>query len=71
MPEPLHMERPRLLADDHPRTTELLRGPAAGALGYVLQLSAGNELVPAVRAALRGVRYVGLRLASPCATPAA
>ena len=47
------------------------RGLAAGALGYVLKLSAGNELVPAVRAALRGERYVGVRLASPRATPAA
>jgi len=47
------------------------RGLAAGALGYVLKLSAGDELVPAVRAALRGERYVSVRLARPHATPAA
>ena len=47
------------------------RGLAAGALGYVLKLSAGDELVPAVRAALRGERYVSVRLACPHATPAA
>jgi len=29
------------------------RGLAAGALGYVLKHTAGDELVPAVRAALR------------------
>jgi DNA-binding NarL/FixJ family response regulator len=34
------------------------RGLAAGALGYVLKRMAGDELVPAVRAALRGDRYV-------------
>jgi DNA-binding NarL/FixJ family response regulator len=34
------------------------RGMAAGALGYVLKLSAGDDLLPAVRAALRGERHV-------------
>jgi len=34
------------------------RSLAAGALGYVLKLEAGDELVPAVRAALRGERHV-------------
>jgi DNA-binding NarL/FixJ family response regulator len=34
-------------------------GLAAGALGYVLKDTAGDELVPAVRAALGGHRYVG------------
>jgi len=34
------------------------RGYAAGALAYVLKHSAGHELVPAVRAAMRGERYV-------------
>ena len=38
------------------------RGLSAGALGYVLKLAAGDELVPAVRAALRGER---LRQSSP------
>ena len=34
------------------------RGLATGALGYVLKLAAGDELVPAVHAALRGERQV-------------
>jgi DNA-binding NarL/FixJ family response regulator len=39
------------------------RGQAAGALGYVLKLTAARDLVPAVHAALRNERYVssGLR----------
>ena len=38
------------------------RGLAAGALGYVLKDAAGDELVPAVHAALRGERFVSLGL---------
>jgi DNA-binding NarL/FixJ family response regulator len=34
------------------------RGLAVGALGYVLKATAGDDLVPAVQAALRGDRYV-------------
>ena len=34
------------------------RGLATGALGFVLKLEAGDELVPAVHAALRGERHV-------------
>ena len=34
------------------------RGLAAGALGYVLKIVAGDELMPAVHAALRGERHV-------------
>jgi DNA-binding NarL/FixJ family response regulator len=34
------------------------KGLATGALGYVLKLTAGEELVPAVHAALRGKQYV-------------
>ena len=34
------------------------RSLATGALGYVLKLSAGDELVPAIHAALRGERHV-------------
>jgi DNA-binding NarL/FixJ family response regulator len=34
------------------------RGLATGALGYVLKENAGEDLVPAVRAALRGERHV-------------
>jgi DNA-binding NarL/FixJ family response regulator len=38
------------------------RGLAAGALGYVLKDSAGDELVAAVHAALGGHRYIGSAL---------
>jgi DNA-binding NarL/FixJ family response regulator len=33
------------------------RGYAAGALAYVLKVAAARDLIPAVRAALRGERY--------------
>jgi DNA-binding NarL/FixJ family response regulator len=33
-------------------------GLAAGALGYILKDAAGDELIPAVRAALSGDQYV-------------
>ena len=38
------------------------RGLATGALGYVLKRAAGDELMPAVRAALRGERHVSRAL---------
>src|SRR5262245_19639039 len=41
---------------DDPELAE--RGYAAGALAYVSKHRAGQELVPAVRAAIRGERYV-------------
>ena len=34
------------------------QGLATGALGYVVKLVAGDELVPAIDAALRGERHV-------------
>jgi DNA-binding NarL/FixJ family response regulator len=34
------------------------RGYAAGALAYVVKLTASRDLIPAIRAALRGERYV-------------
>jgi len=34
------------------------RGVATGALGFVLKVAAGNELVPAVHAAIRGERHI-------------
>ena len=37
-------------------------GLAAGALGYVLKDSAGDELITAIRAALGGTRYVSREL---------
>jgi DNA-binding NarL/FixJ family response regulator len=36
------------------------RGFATGALGYVVKSAAGEDLVPAVRSALRGERHIGL-----------
>jgi DNA-binding NarL/FixJ family response regulator len=38
------------------------RGLETGALGFVLKLSAGDDLVPAVRAALRGERHISSTL---------
>jgi DNA-binding NarL/FixJ family response regulator len=40
-------------------------GLAAGALGYVLKDTAGDELVPAVHAALGGRQYVSRELGGP------
>jgi DNA-binding NarL/FixJ family response regulator len=34
------------------------KGLATGALGYVLKLTAGDDLVPAIRAALQGKRHL-------------
>jgi DNA-binding NarL/FixJ family response regulator len=38
------------------------QGFAAGALGYVLKVCAGTDLVPALRRALQGERFVSLAL---------
>ena len=38
------------------------RGFEAGALGYVMKRAAGDELIPAVRSALRGERHVSPEL---------
>jgi DNA-binding NarL/FixJ family response regulator len=38
------------------------RGLATGALGYVLKAAAGDDLIPAVHAALRGERHVSQAL---------
>jgi DNA-binding NarL/FixJ family response regulator len=38
------------------------RGLSAGALGYVLKAAAGEDLIPAVHAALRGDRHVSRTL---------
>ena len=40
------------------------KGLAIGALGYVLKLTAGEELVPAIHAALRGKKHVSPLLAN-------
>jgi DNA-binding NarL/FixJ family response regulator len=39
------------------------KGLAIGALGYVLKLTAGEELVPAIHAALQGKKHVSPLLA--------
>ena len=41
------------------------RGLATGALGYVAKAAAGDELLPAVRAAARGERHVSGAYAKP------
>jgi len=41
------------------------RGLATGAMGYVLKLAAGDELIPAIHAALRGERHVSATLCVP------
>jgi DNA-binding NarL/FixJ family response regulator len=40
------------------------RGFSLGALGYVVKGSAGDELIPAIEAALHGKRYISARLRS-------
>jgi DNA-binding NarL/FixJ family response regulator len=42
----------------HSNPTLVTRGLATGALGYVVKNAAGDELIPAVRSALRGERHV-------------
>lgn len=42
----------------HDDSEMVKKGLAIGALGYVLKLTAGEDLVPAVHAALRGERHV-------------
>ena len=47
-----------VLVTVHGDPTLVERGLATGALGYVLKVAAGEELIPAVHAALRGERHV-------------
>jgi DNA-binding NarL/FixJ family response regulator len=47
-----------VFATVHAEPAMLRRGLAAGAFGYVLKLSVGEELVSAIRAALRGDRHI-------------
>ena len=53
----------------HGDTSLVERSLSTGALGYVLKLAAGDELVPAVRAALDGERYVSRTLRSTAERP--
>lgn len=41
----------------HSDPSLIQKGYSAGALGYVLKISAGEDLIPAVHAALKGNRY--------------
>jgi DNA-binding NarL/FixJ family response regulator len=52
---------------DDPELVE--RGYAAGALAYVLKVTAAHDLAPAVRAVLRGERYVSTRASRRGAAP--
>ena len=47
-----------VLISIHQDAAVVVRGLAAGALGYVSKVAAGEELALAVRAALRGERHV-------------
>lgn len=47
-----------VFATVHADRTMLRRGLAAGAMGYVLKVRAGDDIVPAVRAALRGELHI-------------
>ena len=47
-----------VLVTIHTDAEVVRRGLAAGALGYVLKVTAMDDLVPAVRAALRDEQYV-------------
>jgi DNA-binding NarL/FixJ family response regulator len=49
----------------HSDTGIMERAMATGALGYVLKLTAGDDLVPAVQAALSGKRYVSEGVVDP------
>jgi DNA-binding NarL/FixJ family response regulator len=53
-----------VLVTVHSEPVLVARGLAAGALGYVLKDAAGDELVPAVHAALGGERFVSCGLAA-------
>src|SRR5215813_1748341 len=53
-----HPDLPVVIVTIHDDPELVERGHAAGALGYVTKHRAGQELLPAVRAALRGERYV-------------
>ena len=58
-----------VLVTVHGDPTLVARGLETGALGYVLKDSAGDDLVPAIYAALRGERHVseGLHFQHPIA----
>ena len=46
----------------HAESIMVEAGLAAGALGYILKDTAGDELIPAIRAALSGHQYVSREL---------
>jgi DNA-binding NarL/FixJ family response regulator len=54
-----------VLVTVHDESILVDRALAAGALGYVLKDAAGDELVPAIHAALAGQRFVSRTLGDP------
>lgn len=60
-----HPDTPIVFVTVHADPALMARALATGALGFVLKVAAGDELVPAVRAALRGEQHIGLGLAAP------
>jgi DNA-binding NarL/FixJ family response regulator len=54
-----HPETRIVFVTVHSDPAVLARGLATGAHGYVLKREAGDELLPAVRAATRGERHIG------------
>ena len=59
-----HPETRVVLVTVHDDPELVDRAYAVGALAYVLKLSAAHDLMPAIRAALRGERYVSPELRS-------
>jgi DNA-binding NarL/FixJ family response regulator len=54
-----------VLVTVHGDSSMVARGLSVGALGYVLKATAGDDLIPAVHAALRGERHVSCALHYP------
>ena len=54
-----------VLVTVHSESMFVEAGLEAGALGYVLKDSAGDELIAAIRAALDGIQYVSRELGGP------
>ena len=76
MPEMNGIEASRLICENHPDTRIIIlsmyhthehvfRALRAGVRGYLLKESAGNEIVSAIRAVLKGQRYLGKSVELP------
>lgn len=55
-----------LMLSMHNTSEHVFRALQAGALGYLLKESAGSEVVSAVRAVMRGGRFIGNGVELPC-----